>query len=320
MEDAIKFLRLGDFIMNRYRFFMKAAIATLLVLVLTVSSTGKAFASNNNEESINEKYGLPVVVYGEALSTAQKDEVRKLLNVSDTSKVKEITVTGEDLVTYIKGDRNSNMYSSAKIIRKDPGAGLVIKQVTPENITEVTNEMYANALLTAGIQDAIVYVASPVKVSGHSALVGMYKAYDAGKGTELNKGRTEVANEELNLATNLAKKDGLDQDKVSKLLTEIKKEIANQNPATKADIEKIIDEKLKTLGISLSAQDRQLLIDLFDKMRNLNINFDNVKSQLGTLSQDIQQRISNAVGDKGFFQKAADFFKKLIDSIKSIFS
>jgi hypothetical protein len=41
--------------MNRYRFFMNAAIATLLVLVLSVSSTGKAFAANNDEDSINEK-------------------------------------------------------------------------------------------------------------------------------------------------------------------------------------------------------------------------------------------------------------------------
>jgi uncharacterized protein YpuA (DUF1002 family) len=296
--------------------------AILFALILTASSTSKVFAdtNGNNEDSINEKFGLPIVVYGEALSAAQKDEVRKLLNVTDTSKVKEITVSGEDLVTYIKGDRHSNMYSSAKITRKDSGEGLIINQVTPENITEVTDEMYANALLTAGIQDAVVDVASPVKVSGHSALVGIYKAYDAGEGAGLNKERTEVANEELNLATDLAKKEGLDQDKVSELLTEIKKDIANQNPATKEELAAIIDEKLKTLEIKLSAEDRQLLIDLFEKMRDLNINFDNVKSQLENLTQDIQQRIEEAVGDKNFLQKVADFFKELIDSIKSIFS
>lgn len=293
----------------------------LLALILLLSSSSMVFASNgNDEESINEKFGLPIVVYGEALSPAQKEEVRKLLEVTDTSKVKEITVTGEDLVTYIKGDRHSNMYSSAKITRKDSGEGLKINQVTPENITEVTDEMYANALLTAGIEDAVVDVASPVKVSGHSALVGIYKAYDAGEGAGLDKDRTEVANQELDLATDLAKKEGLDQDKVSELLTEIKKEIAEQNPATKEEIEKIIDDKLKALGINLSAEDRQLLIDLFEKMRDLNINFDNVKSQLESLSQDIQQRIEEAVGDKGFLQAVSDFFKNLFDSIKSIFS
>jgi uncharacterized protein YpuA (DUF1002 family) len=303
-------------------FNMGTVFAIIFTLILTMGSTSKAFAdsNNNNEESINEKFGLPIVVYGAALSAAQKDEVRELLKVKDTSKVKEITVSGEDLVKYIKGDRNSNMYSSAKITRKDSGDGLTINQVTPENITEVTNEMYANALLTAGIQDAVVDVASPVKVSGHSALVGIYKAYDEGDGTALNPERTDVANQELNLATDLAKKEGLDQDKVSELLTEIKKEIAEQNPATKEELAALIDEKLQTLEIKLSPEDRQLLIDLFEKMRDLNINFDNVKSQLENLTQDIQQRIEEAVGDKNFLQKVADFFKELIDSIRSIFS
>jgi uncharacterized protein YpuA (DUF1002 family) len=301
------------------RLFKITVIIGLFTLLAGMSMPVFA-SSDNEEESINEKFGLPIVVYGEALSDKQKQEVRSLLEVKDTSKVKEIVVTGKDLVTYINGDEHSNMYSSAKITRKDKGEGLVIKQVTPENITEVTDEMYANALLTAGIQDAIVEVASPVKVSGHSALVGIYKAYDAGDGTELNKDRTEVANEELNLATDLAKKEGLDQDKVSELLTEIKKEIAEQNPATKEEIEKIIDEKLKTLEIQLSPEDRQLLVDLFNKMRDLNINFDNVQSQLEELSTDIQKRIEEAVGDKGFLESVLNFFKELFESIRNIFS
>ncbi|AIE60644.1 DUF1002 domain-containing protein [Bacillus methanolicus] len=304
-----------------FKHFLKW-VAAAIIFIFVFSSGNMAFAANGNsdEESINEKFGLPIVVYGESLSPAQKEEVRRLLGVNDTSKVKEITVTGKDLVTYINGDPHSNLYSSAKITRKEKGEGLIVKQITPENITEVTNEMYANALLTAGIEDAVVEVASPVKVSGHSALVGIYKAYDNGEGTGLNKERTEVANEELSLATNLAKKDGLDQDKVSELLTEIKKEIAKQNPATKEDIEQIIDEKIKTLEIQLSPEDRQLLIDLFDKMRKLNINFDNVQSQLNDLTKDIQKRIEETVGDKGFLETVSNFFKELIDAIKSIFS
>lgn len=293
------------------------------MVIIFAAGIGKpVFASDGaaEEDSINEKYGLPVVVYGEALSAAQKEETRKLLGVEDAGKVREITVTGDDLVKYIKGDRHANMYSSAKITRKEAGEGLVIKQVTPENITEVTDEMYANALLTAGIEDAVVEVASPVKVSGHSALVGIYKAYDEGNGKELNTEHTEVANEELSLATQLAGKEGMDKDKVSELLTEIKKEIAAQNPATKEDIEKIINEQMNKLEIHLSDQDRQLIIDLFEKMRSLNINFDNVQSQLENISKDIQQRIGEAVGDKGFIQAVSDFFKNLIESIKNLFS
>lgn len=292
-------------------------------LLLLLGFTQPVLASNdsNSTDSINEKFGLPIVVYGESLTEAQKQEVRDLLEVNDISKVTEITVTGEDLVTYINGDKNSNLYSSAKITRKEKGEGLVINQVTPENITEVTSEMYTNALLTAGIEDAVVDVASPVKVSGHSALVGIYKAYDEGEGTELNKERTEVANEELALATDLAKQEGLDQDKVSELLTEIKKEIASQNPATKEELEQLIDEQLQTLNIELSAEDRQLLIDLFEKMRNLNINFDNVQSQLEDLSNDIQNRLEQAISEnQGFLDSIAQFFKNFIDSLKSLFS
>jgi uncharacterized protein YpuA (DUF1002 family) len=298
--------------MNWTRFFKQTAMAAIILTIFFGKNTGLAFASTGVVQ--------PVVVYGAQLSQSQKEEVRRLLNVTDSGSVKEVTVTGEDLVTYIKGTPGANMYSSAKITRKDDGSGISVNMITPENITEVTSEMYANALLTAGVKDAVVDIASPVKVTGHSALVGIYKAYDQGNGTTLNKDRTEVANEELNLATKIAKDEGIDPNKVSQLLTEIKQEIAAQNPATKEDIAKIIDDKLKSLKINLSPEDRQLLIDLFDKMRHLNINFDNVKSQLDNLSKDIKQRIEKAVGDKGFLQKVADFFIKLIDSIKSLFS
>ena len=74
------------------------------------------------------------------------------------------------------------------------------------------------------------------------------------------------------------------------------------------------------LDIKLSDEDRKLLIDLFEKMRNLNINFDNVQSQLEDLSKEIHQRIEETIGDPGFLQKVADFFRNLIENIKSLFS
>ncbi|MGE8203430.1 DUF1002 domain-containing protein [Heyndrickxia sp. NPDC080065] len=295
----------------------KIVLIAVFLLGIGMNSVAKA-SSNDNSDSINEKFGAPIVVYGEKLSPAQKAKTKELLGVTDSSQVNEITVTVNDLVKYINGDPHSNLYSSAKITRKEKGQGISVSIVTPENITEVTDEMYANALLTAGIEDASVEVASPVKVSGHSALVGIYKAYDK-SGGDLNKDRMEVANEELGLATELAKKDGMDQEKVTQLLTEIKQEIANQKPATKEDIEKIIDEKLKSLKIELSPEDRALLVKLFDKMRNLDINFDNVKKQLGDITSDIKKKLEDVAGDKGFWQGVADFFKKMFQAIADFF-
>lgn len=301
---------------------MKITLIVILTIGFGMNSIAKADSNptNNSTDVINEKFGMPIVAYGGSLTPAQKEEVKRLLKVTDSSKVKEITVTGEDLVKYIPdGDRNSQMYSSAKITRKEKGQGLVITRVTPNNITEVTDSMYANALLTAGIADADVDVASPIPVTGHSALTGIYKAYEQDGGKKLDQGRMEVANDELNLATDLAKKDGMDQEKVSQLLTEIKKSIAEQKPATKEDVEKIVDEQLKKLEISLSPEDRQLLIDLFEKMRSLNINFDEVKSQLNDITNQIKDKIKDVVNDKGFWQGVLDFFKGIFESIASLF-
>lgn len=301
---------------------VKRIFAIGLALVLTVgfslNSTVKA-SSNDSSGSINEQFGDPIAVFGDSLTPAQKEETKTLLGITDSTQTKEVTVTGADIVKYIQGDPNSHLYSSAIITRKDAGSGLNIKIVTPDNITEVTEQMYANALLTAGIKDADVEVASPIKVSGHSALTGIYKAYDTSGGS-LNTARTDVANQELNLATNLSKQDGISQDKVNQLLTQIKQEMANQKPATKQDVANIVDDKLNSLQIQLSPKDRQLLIDLFNQMRKLNINFGDVEKQLSDLTHGFGQKLKNTVEDKGFWQKVANFFSQLFDSIGNFFA
>ncbi len=300
----------------------KITIALLFTLFTSsVFANGTStYAADNDKESINEKYGLPIVVYGETLTAEQKEQVKKDLNVTDTSQVEEFTATGEDLVTYIEGEnRNARMFSSAKITRNDKEDGLQVEIVTPGNITEVSESMYANALITAGVEGAEVLVASPVKVSGHSALVGIYKAYDVG-GEKLDTVRMEVANEELNVATELVKDAGLDQEQVSELLTEIKKQIAEQNPATKEEIQQIVEEQLQTLNIELSEQDRQLLINLFEKMRSINIDFDQVKTQLEDLTKEIESTIKDLVSDEGLGQKISNFFKELINAISDLFA
>lgn len=297
--------------MNRY---VKMVTIFVLIIGLITSFTAPVYAT---DKGINEKFGVPIIVYGDTLSDTQKKEVSELLEVTDPKAVKEYTVTGEDIAEYIDGDPNSRMYSSAKITREEKGKGLTINIVTPKNITQVSSEMYANALLTAGVENATVDVASPVKVSGHSALTGIYKAYDE-EGEKLDKERMELANEELGIATKLTDENGLSQEKVSELLTEIKKAIADQNPATKEDVEKIVQEQLDKLGISLSEADRQMLTDLFNKMRDLNINFDEVKNQLDDIASTVKDKLGELVNNEGFWNKAENFFKNFFNMIGNL--
>lgn len=285
----------------------------LIVTLLFGFAFGGVGVAHGADESINELLGEPAVVYGGNLTDGQKEEVRRLLEVN-AEGVNEYTVTGQDLQNYIGGNPNSRMFSSVKITQKDKGHGIVVNIVTADNITEVTSEMYSNALLTAGVEDALIEVASPVTVSGHSALTGIYKAYDA-SGAELDQGRMEVANEELSLSTELAEKEGISQEKVTELMTEIKKEIAEKNPATREDVEEIVKEQLNKLEIELSEEDRQLLINLFEKMRDLDIDFGKVRDQLEDLTSTIKDRLDDINIDENFWDKVVNWFKNLFNSI-----
>ncbi|MDW0114212.1 DUF1002 domain-containing protein [Sporosarcina saromensis] len=294
------------------RKLLMTASAMLLFIGMLFPGLAKA------DTAIDEKLGVPIVVLGANLTDAEKESVKQSLKVDKDTEIEEIIVDGKDLVNYIKdGNSQARMYSSAKITRQDAGKGLVIKIVTPDNITQVTNEMYATAMLTAGIEDAIVEVAAPKPVTGHSALVGIYKAYEV-SGETLDTERTDVANDELNLATKFAKDSGIDQDKVAELLTEIKKAIADQNPATKEEVEKIVNEQLKKLNIELSDADRQLLVDLMDRIRNLDIDFGKLSDQLSDMAATIKEKIGEI--DPGFWDKVKQFFENLMDSIKSWFN
>lgn len=296
------------------RQFYKISTLLLLSVALLIGMMSPVQAVDQAEREI------PIIVYGDKLNNAQQEEVRNLVGVTSSDTIKEHLVTGADYANYIDGNPNANMYSSVMIVREKPGSGLTVNIVTADNITEVTTEMYANALLTAGAEDATVEVASPVQVTGHSALTGIYKAYDA-EGEEFDKDRMIVANEELGVATDLAEKEGMSQEKVSELLAEIKKEIADQDPATKEDVERIVKEQLDKLEINLSEEDRQMLVNLFEKMRDLDIDFDKVKSQL----EDITSTIKDKLGDldieidANFWEKIANFFRDLFNSIGNLF-
>lgn len=259
-----------------------------------------------------------ILIFGEQLTDAQRAEVRDSLDLSEDGAQQEFDVTGEDYQNFINGNPNANMYSSALINLENSGEGLVVNIVTPDNITKVTSEMYENALLTAGAENVTVEVTSPVAVTGHSALTAIYKAYDV-EGVELDKERMELANDELGVATDLAESEGMDDEKVSNLLTEIKKMIAEQNPVTREEVEQIVSEQLERLELNLSEKDRQMLIDLFDRMRDLNIDFSGVKDQLQNIANSVSDKMDELGIDEGFWKSVANFFSELFSSLSNFF-
>lgn len=288
--------------------FRRIAVALMVFTLMLAMFNMKHTVSADNV--IDEFAGKPIIVYGSKLTDEQVEQTKRLLD-SKGEDVEELEVDGTDLAKYIGGNPNANMYSSVKIIFESKGHGITTNIVTKDNITKVTEDMYKNALLTAGVEDATVEVASPVKVTGESALTGIYKAYDDVEDIELDTERMKVANEELELSTKLTD-EGLSNEEVSNLITEIKSELGKNKGLSKEDIEGVIDNKLSELNLELKESDRQLLIDLFNKMKEIDIDFNKIESQLADITEGLKDKLDK-VDTKGFFQRIVDFFKNLFE-------
>lgn len=106
------------------------ALVAALVLMLSIVMPVSTFAATTETKNpINEKLGVPIVVYGGNLSADEKETVKIALRVDKETEVDEITITGQDLAKYIKDSNpSSRMFSSAKITHgmKEKGLQLVL--------------------------------------------------------------------------------------------------------------------------------------------------------------------------------------------------
>jgi uncharacterized protein YpuA (DUF1002 family) len=112
------------------------------------------------------------------LSDEQATEVNNLFGISDVNNVSRQVVVGTDMDQYLgtSGADTASLYSSVLVQKQDAGKGVVVDIKTPQNITLITETQYANAAITAGASDVLIDVASPIQVTGESALTGVYKA------------------------------------------------------------------------------------------------------------------------------------------------
>ena len=226
------------------------------------------------------------------------------------------------------------MISSVMVQKTDKGTGVKVKIKTPENITLVTPEQYANAAITAGVTDAEIEVAAVSKVTGESALTGVYKAFEA-NGVQLDSKRTEVAQQELEVTNKIAQENanekGFDSSKLDKAMIEIKKELAELKQkqgqlATKEDIERIINDALKNNSLqNVISQDQiNALVAFAQNYQNTSaIDSKQVLEQLNSLSKSVGEKINSLVEqakNEGWLDKIAQFFQSIFESIKNLFS
>lgn len=303
-------------------------LGAFLAVVMGVSACAtNVFAIDTSV--IDEKWGKPTVVYGGGLNNDQIQSTRDLFDIKDTNNVYETSVDANDLYTYlgIAGGSTSSLISSVMVQKKDSGTGVKVKIITEDNITKITSNQYANAAITAGVSDVEIDVASVSKVTGESALTGVYKALES-NGETLDLDRTQVAQDELEttneIAENNADNSNFDSGRLDQAMVEIKKELAeikqNQGSAATAEqVEQVVTDALKKFNLSdiISQDDINKLIEFAKKYQNTSaIDSQEVLKQLNKLSGSLKNQLSGLL-DKA---QSEGWFDKIINFIKSLFN
>ena len=313
---------------------MAAGIALTASAVLMIPS---AQASEGIDTSVvNEAWGLPTYVYGGGLNDAQIEETADLLGIDSMDNVASVAVTGEDLQNYLgTGSGNTaSMILSVLVQRENEGHGVNVINKTPDNITQITEEQYSNAAITAGVEDVTIMVASIRPVTGESALTGIYKAFDV-NGEELDQDRMEVAQEELETTNQIAQENAdeeeFDSSRLDLAIVEIKQQLAELRDrqdelATREEIEQIINDALENNNLqSVISQDQvDRLLAFFERYQQTGaIDSAQVRQQLELLSGNLRDRFGDAgqqAEDSGLVDQIGNFFRQIWEAIRGLFN
>ncbi|MFZ4452019.1 DUF1002 domain-containing protein [Salibacterium aidingense] len=286
---------------------IKKSLLGCLAVVMTALTPSAVFAEATE--------GDVIVTLGEDLSEDQRSSLLNEMEVEEN--VEMVTVSNEEeyeyLGEYLGDDIGSNALSSSKITIAAEGEGI---SVETNNINKVTEGMYANALVTAGVEDAQVYVTAPFSVSGTAGLTGLIKAYEIQNDIDISEEQKKVANEEMVKTSELGESIGTEE--ATELITRIKEEISNENIETEEDLRDLIERIANDLGVELTEEEMNGLVSLFERMQNLDIDWNQVQDQITNIRDNLDEFL-NREDTQSFISSFLDFINELIDSLRGWF-
>ena len=285
-------------------------IAMLAATTFAVFSAVPHISADTNVQTvIDETYVKPDYVLGYSLDQSQIEQTLNLLNYDSARDKKEWKTMTPDVyssIMNVANDDSLELYSSVKIQKLGKNKALEVNIVTPQNITKVTADMYRNAAATLGLEHAQITVASPVQVTGESALAGIYYSLEK-NGAKVSQESKNLAQEELTTLAGIneenAGKKNFDADKLNVALTDIKTAVANaknnKKDLSKDDIQKIVEETLKNYKLDGAMSSKQI---------NLIINF------------AVNLSKSSVISSKNFTKTLTDLKNSIVDKAGDTFN
>lgn len=258
-----------------------------------------------------------VVTLGADLSEAQKKTVLDFFNVSE-NEVVVITVNNQEEREYLEGKVSNDIIGTHTLsccyINPTNDGGI---QVKTANLTWVTENMLANALATAGVENCEVIATAPFQVSGTGALTGILKSYETASEETLDENKKDLATEEVVISAELS--DDNKEDDVLQFMNDIKSEVVSEDvPEDK--IKDLITEKSEEHGVTLTDEQLSKINEWLKTLKSLDYNIKDFTNALEKLNDTIKSKTEgvqiNTEEAKGFF---ARIWEAICNFFKSIF-
>ena len=291
---------------------MKKIICILLALLMIAGLGASALASGN------VGVGEQRVVIGADLNAEQRAIVYSHFGLVPGA-VPELTVTIQEERAHLQGlvpDSviGSRSISSVYIITTAPGTGL---DITINNITWLTREIYVNALTTAGITDARVTITAPFPVSGTAALTGIYKAFEDITGEALPEEAKLVGIEEAIITGELANELG-DSEDIAALINQLKLIMDEIRDMSDEQVRNEIRYIADQLDLYLTADQIEQILQLARRLQYLD--FDALQGTLESIAGNLGRLAELTQTTQGFFASIGEFFSNLGETVSGFFS
>lgn len=284
-----------------------------------------------------------VTVYGAALENNQnlQSQTAQVLGVEDSDVISY--VYREDSIRYLNQDySNDILKSSIRIQQRNEGHGLDLTiNESMGQITQITEQMYQNALITSGVTDAVVVIGAAEDVTGESALAGIYKAFEA-QGEAIDETYTQNAQQELSIINNITQQnvniEGFSQEQLNKMITEIKINVIDQGgDLTEEQIRNIVNDQMERNGLDGILSDQQVtnIINIIIQIQNSGIFQSEEAERLLDSSRDLVNQITSSdafadaketaaqigreIQESGVWQRFLDALRDFMNSILNLF-
>ena len=268
--------------------------------------------------ALADEDGQERVTMGADLTDRQREAVYSDFGIEEGT-VTELSVTNDEERSYLEGlvpdgKIGSVALSCIYIKTLSEGSGLSIEI---HNINYCTEDMYKNALATAGIADARVIVSAPFPVSGTGALTGAYKAYEDITGNTLSSLAKAAGAEELVVTGELAEYIG--SDDATQMIGELKNMLDKTQGMTDDEVRVEIKNLAQMYNVALTNAQLEQVLSLVRKLEGLDAN--QLQDKLEGIAKAAQT--ANKVGEvtskvftdvKGFFSSVGSFFSGVFGS------